>query len=111
MICLLTADLGPSTPLLLSVLAQGESKRTIDYIFFTPASLRPVNRWRMLSEDEIGPLGLPSAGYASDHVAVFATFEWDPVHVAAPQVWLSDSRFGDWAVESEDTCHTNDWGA
>lgn len=41
--------------------SKGESKRVIDYIWFSGNGLlRPLQRWRMLTEAEIGPDGLPS---------------------------------------------------
>lgn len=57
--------------------SKGESKRTIDYIWFSgDGCVSPVNRWRMLTEAEIGPNALPSCEYASDHVSVCCEFEW-----------------------------------
>lgn len=57
--------------------SKGESKRIIDHMWWTEGrGLRPVARWRMLSEQEIGPCALPSAAYASDHIALCAEFEW-----------------------------------
>jgi hypothetical protein len=55
----------------------GESKRVIDHMYWTEGrGLRPVSRWRMLSEGEIGDTGLPCEGYASDHIALCCEFEW-----------------------------------
>jgi nocturnin len=55
----------------------GESKRVIDHMWWTRGrGLRPVSRWRMLSEREIGACGLPCEAYASDHVALCAEFSW-----------------------------------
>ncbi|GFH06560.1 endo/exonuclease/phosphatase domain-containing protein [Haematococcus lacustris] len=55
----------------------GESKRVIDYILWTRGrGLQPVARWRMLTEQEIGPTGLPTLRYPSDHVALCADFQW-----------------------------------
>ena len=55
----------------------GESRRTIDHVWWAQEGvLQPVRRWRMLSCADIGPCGLPSAGYGSDHVAVCCDFKW-----------------------------------
>lgn len=64
--------------------SSGVAQRTIDYVFYSGAQLAPVSRWRMLSEEEIGPLGLPSAAYPSDHVAVTACLGWLPSSDCAP---------------------------
>lgn len=57
--------------------SKGESKRIIDHIWFTKGRrLVPTSRWRMLTEDEIGPAALPSPAYASDHQALCCEFEW-----------------------------------
>jgi hypothetical protein len=56
--------------------SSGVAKRTIDYIWYTGAQLVPVSRWRMLSEAEIGPSGLPNTMYPSDHMAVTCQFGW-----------------------------------
>ncbi|GFR44605.1 hypothetical protein Agub_g5888, partial [Astrephomene gubernaculifera] len=57
---------------------KGESKRISDYIWFSGCGLlRPLQRWRMLTEEEIGPGALPSSSYASDHVSLCCEFEWD----------------------------------
>lgn len=56
--------------------SSGVAKRTIDYIWYTGAQLVPVSRWRMLSEAEIGPSGLPNTQYPSDHMAVTCQFGW-----------------------------------
>ena len=56
--------------------SKGESKRIIDHLWFTPGRVQPVMRWRMLCEAEIGPRGLPSAEYGSDHLALMAEFGW-----------------------------------
>lgn len=37
--------------------------------------LRPLRRWRALTPAEIGPAGLPTARYPSDHVALCVVFE------------------------------------
>lgn len=54
----------------------GAVKRTIDYIWYSQQQLAPVSRWRMLSESEIGPEGLPSKQYPSDHMCVTCQFGW-----------------------------------
>lgn len=56
--------------------SNGVAKRTIDYVWYTGAQLSPVSRWRMLSEAEIGPAGLPNTVYPSDHMAVTCQFGW-----------------------------------
>ncbi|GIL66810.1 hypothetical protein Vafri_20325 [Volvox africanus] len=79
---------------------KGESKRISDYIWFsgggkggTRGPLRPLQRWRMLTEEEIGPGALPSAAYGSDHVSLCCEFEWD---VDADLEWVPMSREADW---------------
>ncbi|GIL78062.1 hypothetical protein Vretimale_7471 [Volvox reticuliferus] len=79
---------------------KGESKRISDYIWFSGAGkggargpLRPLQRWRMLTEEEIGPGALPSAAYGSDHVSLCCEFEWD---VDADLEWVPLSREADW---------------
>jgi mRNA deadenylase 3'-5' endonuclease subunit Ccr4 len=54
----------------------GAVKRTIDYIWYSKQQLAPISRWRMLSESEIGPEGLPSKQYPSDHMCVTCQFGW-----------------------------------
>jgi hypothetical protein len=54
----------------------GAVKRTIDYIWYSQQQLAPISRWRMLSESEIGPEGLPSKQYPSDHMCVTCQFGW-----------------------------------
>lgn len=55
--------------------SDGEVKRIIDYIWFSKAgSWEPIKRWHMPTAMEIGPSGLPSASYPSDHMAVCAVF-------------------------------------
>lgn len=57
----------------------GESKRVIDHMWWTSGrGLRPLSRWRMLNESEIGEAGLPCERYASDHIALCCEFEWVP---------------------------------
>ncbi|GAX79232.1 hypothetical protein CEUSTIGMA_g6672.t1 [Chlamydomonas eustigma] len=58
--------------------SKGESKRVIDHIWFTCGrTLAPISRWKMLSEEEIGPCALPCACYPSDHLALLTEFAWD----------------------------------
>jgi nocturnin len=60
--------------------SKGESKRVIDHMWFTPRrTITPVARWKMLSEEEIGPDGLPCASYPSDHQALLTEFVWKDV--------------------------------
>ncbi len=56
----------------------GESKRVIDHVWFTQGAggLRITRRWRMPTEREIGPDGLPCSAYPSDHLALCAEFDW-----------------------------------
>jgi hypothetical protein len=62
--------------------SKGESRRVIDYIWFSGGGqLRPLQRWRMPTQEEIGPCALPSASYASDHISMCAEFEWDLPHL------------------------------
>lgn len=56
--------------------SNGVAKRTIDYVWYSNSQLVPVSRWRMLSEAEIGPTGLPNTVYPSDHMAVTCQFGW-----------------------------------
>jgi nocturnin len=57
--------------------SKGESKRIIDHMWFTKdRRLTPTSRWRMLTEQEIGPNALPCGAYASDHQALCIEFEW-----------------------------------
>ncbi|PNH12976.1 Glucose-repressible alcohol dehydrogenase transcriptional effector [Tetrabaena socialis] len=73
---------------------KGESKRISDYIWFSGCgALRPLQRWRMLTEAEIGPTALPSTSYASDHVSLCCEFEWD---VDADLEWAPASAEPEW---------------
>eukprot|EP00878_Enallax_costatus_P021486 GHUV01022747.1.p1 GENE.GHUV01022747.1~~GHUV01022747.1.p1 ORF type:complete len:198 (+),score=62.42 GHUV01022747.1:352-945(+) len=56
--------------------SSGVAKRTIDYIWFSKQQLVPISRWRMLSEAEIGPHGLPNMHYPSDHMCVTCQLGW-----------------------------------
>lgn len=56
--------------------SDGVAKRTIDYIWYSKQQLVPISRWRMLSEAEIGPQGLPNMIYPSDHMCVTCEFGW-----------------------------------
>ncbi|KAG2449617.1 hypothetical protein HYH02_005150 [Chlamydomonas schloesseri] len=88
---------GPTLPLEFSTWkfrVKGESKRISDYIYFSgDGLLRPLQRWRMLTEEEIGPTALPSSAYASDHVSLCCEFEWD---VDADLEWAPSSKEPDW---------------
>lgn len=55
--------------------AEGESRRIIDYIWYT-AELQPVARWLTPSAADIGVDALPSMAYPSDHLACLATLQW-----------------------------------
>lgn len=54
--------------------AAGESKYTIDYIWFTPATLKVDSIWTLPTEEEIGKGGLPCKKYPSDHVSICTRF-------------------------------------
>lgn len=54
---------------------EGEHKEMVDYLFFSPGYLTPLERWRLLTEQEVGRDGLPSPHYPSDHVALLCEFE------------------------------------
>ncbi len=51
-----------------------ESCRTIDYIFYTPNGFTPKAILQFPTKDEIGPNGLPSINYPSDHLALEVIF-------------------------------------
>ncbi|KXZ50586.1 hypothetical protein GPECTOR_16g761 [Gonium pectorale] len=73
---------------------KGESKRISDYIWFSGGGLlRPLQRWRMLTEEEIGPSALPSTSYASDHVSLCCEFEWN---VDTDLEWAPAVQESDW---------------
>lgn len=52
----------------------GESKYTIDYIWFTPATIKVDSIWTVPTEEEIGKSGLPCKKYPSDHVSLCTCF-------------------------------------
>lgn len=52
----------------------GESQYTIDYIWFTSDSLKVDSIWTLPTEEEIGPNGLPSPSYPSDHLSLCSCF-------------------------------------
>eukprot|EP00210_Caulerpa_lentillifera_P002961 g2827.t1 len=55
----------------------GLAKRVIDYVWFTTCDeLELIERWSMLSDEQIGENGLPAQKYGSDHVALCARFAW-----------------------------------
>ena len=54
--------------------AAGESKYTIDYIWFSSDMLKVDSIWTVPTEEEIGKDGLPCAKYPSDHVALCTCF-------------------------------------
>ena len=54
--------------------AAGEAKYTIDYIWFTPDSLKVDSIWTVPTEEEIGKDGLPCEKYPSDHVSICSCF-------------------------------------
>ena len=51
-----------------------EESRTIDYIFYRSPHLIPVAYLELPTKDEIGPNGLPSTNYPSDHIALQSIF-------------------------------------
>ena len=51
-----------------------ESCRTIDYIFYTKNGFTPKAVLLFPTKKEIGPTGLPSYNYPSDHLALEAIF-------------------------------------
>lgn len=57
--------------------AAGESKYTIDYIWFTSDTLKVDSIWTVPTEEEIGKDGLPCARYPSDHVSLCTCFRLD----------------------------------
>ena len=54
--------------------AAGESKYTIDYIWYSPDTLKVDSIWTVPTEEEIGKDGLPCAKYPSDHVSICTCF-------------------------------------
>ena len=53
---------------------ESEQCRTIDYIFYKPGGLAPVAILKLPSKESIGPNGLPSNEYPSDHLAIETIF-------------------------------------
>ncbi|CAF3534357.1 unnamed protein product [Rotaria sordida] len=51
-----------------------EESQTIDYIFYRSESLTPMAYLELPTKTDIGPDGLPSANYPSDHVALQSIF-------------------------------------
>lgn len=51
-----------------------EESRTIDYIFYRSENLHPIAYLEFPTKTEIGPNGLPSANYPSDHLALNTIF-------------------------------------
>ncbi|CAF0944727.1 unnamed protein product [Adineta steineri] len=51
-----------------------EESRTIDYIFYRPNYLTPIAYLDIPAKRDIGPDGLPSANYPSDHLALQSIF-------------------------------------
>ena len=54
--------------------AAGESKYTIDYIWFNSDTLKVNSIWTVPMEEDIGKDGLPCAKYPSDHVSLCTCF-------------------------------------
>lgn len=55
--------------------AGGESKYTIDYIWFTSGTLKVDSIWTIPTEEDIGKDGLPCLRYPSDHVSICTCFK------------------------------------
>jgi nocturnin len=53
---------------------ENEQCHTIDYIFYKPQGFVPVAILKLPSKEEIGPNGLPSNEYPSDHLAIETVF-------------------------------------
>ena len=51
-----------------------EESRTIDYIFYRSENLIPIAYLEFPTKGDIGPNGLPSAHYPSDHLALQSIF-------------------------------------
>ena len=51
-----------------------EESRTIDYIFYRSDSLIPIAYLELPTKSDIGPDGLPSVNYPSDHLALQSIF-------------------------------------
>jgi len=51
-----------------------EESRTIDYIFYRSEILTPLAYLELPGKNDIGPNGLPSANYPSDHLALQSIF-------------------------------------
>ncbi|TPP65849.1 Nocturnin [Fasciola gigantica] len=56
-----------------------EACRTIDYIWYSSNVLRPLGVWSLPTKEEIGPYGLPSTIFPSDHLNLVADFSLNRV--------------------------------
>jgi len=53
---------------------EDEQCRAIDYIFYKPEGFVPIAILTLPSKEDIGPNGLPSNEYPSDHLALETVF-------------------------------------
>ena len=51
-------------------------QRCIDYVWYSPAALRPVTLLSIPAREQALPAFLPAANYPSDHLAIAGRFEW-----------------------------------
>jgi nocturnin len=51
-----------------------EESRTIDYIFYRSKNLTPISYLEFPPKTDIGPNGLPSTNYPSDHLSLQTIF-------------------------------------
>lgn len=58
-----------------------EARHTIDYIWYSSNVLRPLGAWSLPTREEIGPYGLPSTIFPSDHLDLVADFTLDRLSV------------------------------
>ena len=56
--------------------SNGETRHTIDYIFYSAAHITPTCLYSIPPEGAVGPERLPSWRYPSDHFALAAGFVW-----------------------------------
>ncbi|VDP21366.1 unnamed protein product [Echinostoma caproni] len=56
-----------------------EACHTIDYIWYSSNVLRPLGAWSLPTKEEIGPQGLPSTIFPSDHLNLVADFALERV--------------------------------
>lgn len=56
--------------------AKGEAKYTIDYIWYTPDTLRVEGVWEVPQEAALDDDAMPCSGYPSDHAALCTSFSF-----------------------------------